>query len=285
MRGELEFYSGRYGEAKECFRRTLAIFQEQASHVSMAETLHWFGEACLMLEEYDQARAHLEESLLLARRHNCPHHLGLCLIKLGTLELETGALEVAEAAYADARLHFQRIQVEHTLPWIAYAMGVLRLAQGDCQQAGSFLDQAQRQFTANSHVLWMARCHLAQAIVAALTGRQADAVAHLQHLEPHLQDLPALLLGAAEVMAVICRDQGRWDDAMQVDSLVEVARREWNIPRLPSGQSWYEPIIIQLRQAHAAAYPTPAIVSSALLVDHISTLLEEVKHGEVFAWR
>jgi adenylate cyclase len=104
-----EALEGRFGEALEHGRRALGIFEQGKSLRGLATALRVIGGIYKNLDRLDEAAASLRRGLEMAERVGAVEEIGGCLINLGLVEQDRGA--VAEGIACDHRAieEFERI--------------------------------------------------------------------------------------------------------------------------------------------------------------------------------
>jgi len=99
--GELSYFMGRYGEAKDYVEMSLAIGREISDRERVAEALRGLGFVVLARGDRAMARAHLQEALALSRQLANKSQLGKALTGLAELHRAEGELDQAEPLYAE----------------------------------------------------------------------------------------------------------------------------------------------------------------------------------------
>ena len=100
--GEVTYFMGRYGEAKDYVEMSLTISREIRDEGRAAEALRLLGYAYLALRNRIMARGHLQEALALSRQLVDKRQISRALNGLAELHRAEGELEKAEPLYEEA---------------------------------------------------------------------------------------------------------------------------------------------------------------------------------------
>jgi non-specific serine/threonine protein kinase len=131
-----------YAIASEFHDKAASIWRELRDTPGMVASLHGLGDTALWVGEADQARAHYEEGLELARSRGTAEDVALFAFHLGQLWWLEGDLDLGEQ-YGQEALAVARAAGSTT--WTAYALYVLAsLAheRGDLRRAGRLYREA-----------------------------------------------------------------------------------------------------------------------------------------------
>jgi non-specific serine/threonine protein kinase len=100
--GEVSYFIGRYGEAKDYVEMSLAISREIRDEGRAAEALRLLGYVYLALRNTAMARGHLQEALALSRQFTDKRQISRALNGLAELHRAEGELDKAEPLYEEA---------------------------------------------------------------------------------------------------------------------------------------------------------------------------------------
>jgi tetratricopeptide (TPR) repeat protein len=119
----------------------LALSQQLADQTGIASCLYVLGICAIGRGEYDQARAHLQESASLFRVLGNKVRLGWALVLQGVIEHAQGEHVGARALYEKALALFRELGNTQGMAMMPYLLGLLLCyCQGNALTARPFLD-------------------------------------------------------------------------------------------------------------------------------------------------
>jgi tetratricopeptide (TPR) repeat protein len=231
----------------ELLRRGGPSAEWQVAVTSLAHTL-------LMLErgEIDLAQRHADTGMAIFQRLGQPYGLGLAHNYQGDVARRRGDVSAAATHYLAALPCLREAQARSEVPAVLHNLGLVRLAQGEVEQARQLLREGFELHREIGNAMGMAEC---------LNGLAATLVV-LDQLEP-----AALLLGALETLCaahhlpLFASEQAMFD---QTAARVEAAlgSQRWHQQRI-AGRTLTRNDVTQL-----VGTPTAASQSGADRVSH-----------------
>jgi predicted ATPase/class 3 adenylate cyclase len=121
--GQLDFFMGRYGDARRHLEESLSIAREIREGAIVAMVLQPLGMAALGEGDLPTARCHLEEALALARHGRDKPQIAAALNALAQLHRVEGKLDTAEPLYEQVLMLARELRDRESI-----AIGLLNLA-------------------------------------------------------------------------------------------------------------------------------------------------------------
>jgi len=148
-------------------RRLLTDVIESASTmsamgVSRALQLGWLGEACLLEERLDEALAHAQEALSLARRHRERNHEAWCLRLLGQITSHRDPVDVEQTNgyYRGALALAETLGARPLVAHCHLHLGELLQRRDRQAEAHEYLRTATRMYREMDMRTWLARAEV-----------------------------------------------------------------------------------------------------------------------------
>jgi tetratricopeptide (TPR) repeat protein len=135
-------WEGRWDEALSYYERARADFEKLGSGIDATLARMNLAEVLSDRGELDEARALLEEALLVWRASGYRYLLGGCLWLLGRVLLRAGRIDDALARLGEARALFVAVKREEEVLDVDARIAECRLFAGDVEASASLVDEA-----------------------------------------------------------------------------------------------------------------------------------------------
>ena len=133
-------------DAEKHLKLAQDLFGEIGSEDFMAELFRHKAEVALGLGQYDEALAHVRQSLEYAKSHNLHLEEGLTTRTLGRIYCTQGNLQKAEETLAQALSIAQQTQKRHEIALVHLELARLRLQQGRKRESKELAQKAKLVF-------------------------------------------------------------------------------------------------------------------------------------------
>ncbi len=228
--GQLDYVSGNFENARAHLEDSLAIAREIAHRGRIAATLQPLGMVMVAQRDLDNARACLEEAVALAREQGVPREIAAALNTLAQLHRLQGALDEAEPLYREALALSRTLGNRTGIAIILLNLAMVAISRGRAETVPDML-------------------------------RETFAITLEVGSEPLAQSV-------LDVAAGLAAHVGRWDRAARLLGAAEAIARRLGFQRDAADAEFLRPLSAQARAAlGAVAYAEAEAAGAALAHD------------------
>ncbi|HLZ60411.1 MAG TPA: tetratricopeptide repeat protein [Ktedonosporobacter sp.] len=172
---------GKFAEAEKCFEEAVKLARSTHNYEILANTQLQFGQTLLYRDDYPQAKAYLQEAILLGRRVCRIRSEGPALVALAFVALKERDIKQADVYLRDAYFLIQQIGngAEYICPYMM-AKGQKEIYQEQYVQARATLQEGLEVARQFEHVEYISSTLLMLGTVVLWQGELEDACVLLQ---------------------------------------------------------------------------------------------------------
>jgi predicted ATPase/class 3 adenylate cyclase len=233
--GQFDYMSGDFENARAHLEDSLAIAREIAHRNRIAATLQPLGMVMVAQKDLSNARACLEEAVVLAREQDLPREIAAALIALAQLHRLQGALDAAEPLYLEALALSRKLGDRTSIAISLLNLAMVAISRGKVEAAPDML-------------------------------RETIAITLEVGSEPLLQSV-------LDVAAGLAAQAGRWDRTARLLGAAEAIVRRLGFQRDAADAEFLRPLAAQARAALGAVAYAEAEAGGAALA-HDAALAE-----------
>lgn len=253
-KGKFSYESGKYHQAQENYRESLAIYRELGDAKSMAKILNLEGVAAMMMgyfseaaeyhrqslteyrklgvsrgiasnlnrlgfiayceKEFDSASKLVQESLTISSNEGDKLGEALALNGLGEIARARGEFKAAQILYEQALSIYQQFSEKYSIAVIRLNLAHTAYQLGDSQQSDRLFRESLVHFYELDNTKLCTLSLIGLALVAFSHGNYSKACTLLGALDVLIQDPSSVIVGPA--------DQGVWEEAVtKTNALIE----------------------------------------------------------------
>ncbi|MBZ0297216.1 MAG: tetratricopeptide repeat protein [Anaerolineae bacterium] len=199
---------GRYQEANQYFKDSMALYQEVDDKAGMAEAVKGLGDVARRTGDYAQAQQYFETCLNLSLESDASVALAQALARVGLIARILGDFEKAERYYLESLTIYETLKMRSQIVTLYSGLGLIVSDMGRLEEAQDYIERS----------LEIAReLHNPSGTALILTG-----LAWVHYLAGHYEDAQRYSLESLS----ITRDIGdRWSIANNLGNLGKIAFR------------------------------------------------------------
>lgn len=190
-RGQLQAFRGDASDAVDDLVRALALFTASPNPEAVSGAARVridLGNATTRLRDFEAARAHYREAVVLARRAGSLRAEATALTNLGGIEAQLGHLDDAEASLRAAREPFRRSGDRATEAVLLTHLAGVLVDSARYDEAATILEQANPRHRESGYSVFEAHGHRLVALIALSRGDTDSATSALDEAEALLRE-------------------------------------------------------------------------------------------------